>query len=531
MLDITNVINNKSVDNLFDAIYTIYVGRYIQEVLKEEPDYSNLDCTELKGKVSISSYYNFYIHAKQQGWINSTFELFDEIELDNDKSKRDTSLHFVESLVPIGVVDNFDINIVNEYYDKIYMNNQYQVIYTSYVAYLVVKRFESLRQGNTDWKRIRIQVNEQVFTIRYGYMFVFHIMQYPEVLETVHDMLDKIKPDDRHTFIFDNWIYDNTDKGNLSEDGYTYKEKIEQLEKSKYYQPGLPIFMYEKSNNITAGNSTGLKQVSLAVINGFTEQLVDLTVLSTRSTKEDINALMEDNMHLSDIYIIEDGFYSLHQRREVIDMTSLGIDYVMMGTARLWAKTVRERKDNEYLGGLFEEKFFIKGVGEYNTTEVNLTRPELPVAGTNKHVYYKFRLNYAEAVYWIMKDWGISFDSELFKEVYKDYLYCDKPLYDLTTEEFINEMKNSRDMYNRTIANNMELQYKLVKQIEERKNKLELIKSLEEIKKDKSNTEDYVKEIDNQVSIMLKEVEELGITILDLDNKVNKIRTEQLETK
>lgn len=441
-----------------DLIYTIYIGRYTKELLGVEPDFSKLDCTEINGRLGTSQFKDFYIYACQQGWINHTLQFTQDLNIDEEITQKMLRQVYLPSAQTYGILRTYTLQDLD--HDSKVRVSQLQTFYTNIIAYLVVSRFSGLQRGVDKelWIRPLINLDYRLFTIRFNFSTVLHIKDYQEVKDTVELPIERFIGDNEHYYTYDNWVFDNLEKDNFRTKGYTYPEKHQHLLDSKYYQVGLPIFKYEKAVNLTAGNIAGLKQVHLCVIKEVGPRSITLNTTSITGTNEDLDYIKEQNNHLDEIFSLDNGLGAVNQRVENLDYSFIGIDTCMMGTMRLWGKTDKERKEN-FLDEMFEEKYFIRGVGDQLQTDLFITRPEFPQVYTPGHKYFKVTMTYADAVFWLLDDHKVLFDRELFKQVYKGYLAYDKPLAEMTTEELIQTLLNSEVEQNIQTGKGMDAQY------------------------------------------------------------------------
>lgn len=441
-----------------DLVYTIYIGRYTKEVLNLEPDFSKLDCSEIDGRLNASTYYAFYVHACLEGWINSTLTFTHDLDLELKFGPRTLQYVHLPSMKEYGVLPEYtkqDLDVKGHV-----TRSQLQTYYTSIIAYLVVERYRQSTTGvrASEWRRPMINLVSELFSQRYNFSTVLHIANYKEVQDTVILPIARYTGKNLHYYTYDNWVFDNLEKGNYRTKGYTYDEKLQHLNETKYYQPGLPVFKYEKAVNLTAGKISGLKNVHICVIQEIKPREIVMNKTSIVGTKEDLALEKEQNQHLEEIFVIDNNLGAVNQRIETLDYSLLGVDVVMMGTMRQWLQKAKDIEEN-FLDEMFEEKYFIRGVGDQLTTELHITRPELPAVFTKEHKYFKIQLTYADAVYWLLDDHGIDFDRELFKEVYKDYLQFDIPLAEMSTPELIKTLLKSQVTANMNAGISMSNQY------------------------------------------------------------------------
>lgn len=476
MIKITEVTKNTEIDNIMDLVYVVYLGRYLKDFLEEEVDFSDLDSSPIYRMFYDLKYITLIPYALEQGWINDTFDFVRQFEVDKinrkfTKDGLDLEYYYLKDLREFNFeleaeYDIFSISKVGEI--KAYT---LQNAYLHMIGYFVVLKYvmEKLAKEQKElftWVKPKINLEYQIFTARFNSVFVMHAIQYKEVAEAVEVVIPDTVKEKMHDYLYDNWIWDNQTKGNLYSKGYTYLEKYEHIKETKYYQPGLPVFFYEKSNPIYAGNITGLKQVQLAIIEEIKPMNIRLNLTSLSITKDDLTAIFLDNTQLEDIFVIDDAIKNLNQRKETFDLSTLGIDHYMMGTMRLWRKSEKEIKE-KYLEEVFEEKFFIHGVGEPYTNKMKINTKDLPQAYQKGYQSFDVEFTYADAVLWLLKEWDVAFDEELYKEVYKDYFeFKGKPYAELNTVELYKQLQQSDLEINRQAGVLLEEKYLEVKEKE-----------------------------------------------------------------
>lgn len=448
VVKVNDIIDNKSANNIMDLLYLIYIGKYIKEVLNDEPDFTDIDCTDIIGKVNDPVYTPFISYACYIGWINESLAFYNTINLDDFESAKAKSEIYCKSPDSNNLLDYYKIDdYAIEHSIKV---SQYQFFYVNLISWLVVNRYYYLQRGLI-WTKPFVKLDPVLFSYRFNGVFTTHIMRYAEVNKTINTNIKEIVGTHQHMYDFDCWVFDNTSKGNLRNVGYTITQKYQHIMDSKYYQIGLPVFYYEKSNNLTAGNVSGLKQVHIAIIRDIKPQGITLEITNIRSTHADVDKILNENDYLSDYLNYDPNIGALYSRVETLDYTGIGVDHLMLAAPRKWSLSSTE-KDQIFIEDIFEEKYFIRGVGDDLLTNLHIQLPGYPENYTPGHKFYEIELSYADVVYWLLKEWKVDFNTQAFKDVYKNYLMFDKPVADLNNVDMIKALYSTSSSLNKTTA-------------------------------------------------------------------------------
>ncbi len=457
MLRIENILpTTHSIDNIYDLMFMVYVGKSITEEISEEPDFSGVKLDESL----VALFYNKELIealdlAYEAGWINKTLSFYQQRldrEINTRKLKENSNaiIPYFGDLSPLGVINNYTVkDFINTSLNSI-SNPQYQFMYVGLIARLLVRRYMSntgLTGTDTVFdKPITLQVRAELLYNKEGLVYFTHIINYPEVksLIVIQDMffIDKYT-----TLLYYSWGYDQLTRGLFKSKGFSVEQKHKYMIHNEFLGKDMPILYYRKADNFNSTKDSRLEMVSLGIIRNVDEK--QLFIEHTHITNTRIGMVAEANQN---IYTKQLNSFNLSLNStnynpdfEVFDIDVLGIEGYMMAGIRKNGKSKKVIKE-DYLDSLFEEDIFIKQLDINNNVRM-LINPSNIINIENIDEVVENRIEVVmrqtDAVYWLLKDYGVSFNEDKFLELYGDDLEYGEPLYDMEIPKLYQALKQS----------------------------------------------------------------------------------------
>jgi hypothetical protein len=175
------------------------------------------------------------------------------------------------------------------------------------------------------------------------------------------------------------------------EKGYMQKS-VSIVDKFEYlihnnFKKGCPVFLYQRENKRKNDNIKSIKNCNIAVIRDLNKTSITLEIVPRRETR--YMTKVKYDSYGDDVKALFGDKYPWNQkntRYETFDLTEIGVDMLM-----------------------FREEYFISNVDKDDM----LVLTDIPDGG-DEYDETKIELSCQQAVYWILKDWDIEFDSDWY---------------------------------------------------------------------------------------------------------------------
>lgn len=195
---------------------------------------------------------------------------------------------------------------------------------------------------------------------------------------------------------FKAWVNSLVERGYLTQEGFTIEEKKSYLDKNnKYFRVGSVVNILERKRKMTTYRFSSILNCHLAVIRSISDRFINVEIIPQKFTRAQYEYdFLEAPEHAKLLY--EDGTLPIQPtRRESFSYFELGIE----GCTKDDTNMVHEYK---ILNRLNDK-------GEGDVTQY--------VFGKDGNSFKK-SMSFNEAVWYILKEHKITFDEDLFKEVY-----------------------------------------------------------------------------------------------------------------
>ena len=237
------------------------------------------------------------------------------------------------------------------------------------------------------------------------------------------------------TFLYYAWGYDQQTKGLMKSKGFTVEDKIKAIESNPKYENNLPVLLYTKKENYNATKDSYIETADLAIIRNYDEQY--LFIEKTRITDTKVGRIAETNQNriIKEINSIRINMDDLeyNPEYETFNLSNIGIGGTMMAGMRKNGKSKKAIKE-DYIDSTFEEEEFIKELDANSNVRIFINPSNILNELDEDEVVnnrIEVVMTQVDAVYWLLKDWGVQFDEERYKELYKDSFEYEVPLYDM----------------------------------------------------------------------------------------------------
>lgn len=282
-----------------------------------------------------------------------------------------------------------------KYWSDLYSYSNLGTILLHTVAHLIV----SIREGEMPRKKIRIFADNGVACSTYIYINLLNctrtIQWFADLVEVDIDLDGKSVDVDLSLFINSGIQADRRHH-------WSIKDKFKQME-SEGIVKGSICILYERKG-VAKTNVVGkITNASVVRIDDIKGNCIYTTVIPVYRTKEEVESDFNEIPSESQSLFEDMLEFKINEYQRVVDIYGLGI--------------------SNYL---YDEDTFIATIDEYGTTNKLVT-----VDGKRGIL----ELSQAEAIYWLLKQYGISFDEKLYKLMYrkgKEFVY---DLYDCSYDD------------------------------------------------------------------------------------------------
>lgn len=265
-----------------------------------------------------------------------------------------------------------------DYWKDLYFYSELGTILLHTVAHMVV----SIREGEVPRKKIRFFADNGVACSTYIYI---NLLNCTRTIDWFADMVQIDIDLDGKSVDIDLSLFINSGIQADRRKHWSIKDKVTQL-KSEGIVEGSICILYERKG-VAKTNTVGrITNASIVRVDRISKNSILVTVLPVYRTKEEIES--DFNEIPSDIQanFLDMLSFKINETQRLIDLYSLGI--------------------SNYI---FDEDLFLAPIDEYGTTEKYVT-----VDGKRGIL----ELSQVDAIYWLLKQFGVSFDEKLYKQSY-----------------------------------------------------------------------------------------------------------------
>ena len=242
-------------------------------------------------------------------------------------------------------------------------------------------------------KKLRMEFDN---SITYQNMAVSDIILIKEETEAFGDWVE-LQIDNELQSYYEAWYQRGYDQGYFREFVYA-KDKFEFM-KSHNYFVGCPVFLYQRENKRKGDPIKAIKNCSIAIIREMSKSKVVLDVLSTKETRYMAYLRYENfSPEVKQMYNNRNPFKKVNVHRETFDLLDLGVDMLM-----------------------YKEEWFISDVNKDDMVVLSDVKDVNVVEENDGYLEedpIHIELSSQQAVYWVLKDWGVEFDEEKYTKLF-----------------------------------------------------------------------------------------------------------------
>lgn len=387
-MNLKEAVGTDRLENSVDLYYVCMMGKYLK-ARGVKLSLQDVDVSSFSDTVSVSVYYDFFKYAVENGYIT---------DLDLDLPVFDGDESDLESFIFLESFDDVKPYFYKQYDDKYYID-----LYDLGGNYTNIRLFKesieesalinltsyfhvcSLFDGKT--YELHPKLSSTVRQSPTGVASLFYIAN-----SSISSGILKFKTfgnRDLNSLKYNSWYFLGMEKGLLLEDGFSITEKREKL-KDVEYQVGNVVFLYERESTTMSRTPYKLKSSLIAVIREVTDTEVVLEKVPTNQTRlERIKKHEEYSQGVQELFRHDD--FEVTTFRESFSLTSLGIDYLMSDSLKEF------------------EELFITSIPRRSKLEMWVEQEGFEVQQV---------MSLVDAVFWVLKDWDILFDEDLYIQTY-----------------------------------------------------------------------------------------------------------------
>lgn len=199
-------------------------------------------------------------------------------------------------------------------------------------------------------------------------------------------------------FSYEGWWFKQYDRGYLSR-YYVPKEKRAEFKKLGFYEGDI-VFLYTRDKCQVLNRVKAVLSCNFAIVKEVNAMGIVFDVFYSRNTRFGESLKFQAfPTELKKLYF-GDSYLKCRHSTKSIPWEYLGIEYM-----------------------LYDEEYFISSIDKNDTLEIQDITEDFEEVG--------YTLDCVNAIYWLLKDYSIEFDSERFKD---KYFKGSKPMWDLFKE-------------------------------------------------------------------------------------------------
>lgn len=386
-----------------ELFYICELAKYLRKVDKQ----LDLDGVIISNGLSKSQFWNYFLDKSKSGYICNAnikhypafIELPSDVQ-DIDLTEEDCEPIFKEKTDDLWLWTLEGNSSEDETKNVIRLNGTLRSqSWVSLAAMVAVHRF----MNNNKPKKLKLKFGTSV---TYQNMAVSDILLIKEETEAFGDWLE-LEIDNELQSYYEAWYKMGYDKGYFRDFVYA-NEKYEFMKTHNYYV-GCPVFLYQRENRRKEDPVKGIKNCNIAVIREMSKNKVVLDVYTTKETK--YMSYMRYDSYSPDVkalYGNKNPFREVNVHKKTFNLLDLGVDMLM-----------------------YKEEYFISDVNKDDMvvlTDVKNLEEIEKNDGYMEEDPVSIELSSQQAVYWVLKDWGVDFDD---KNYVKNFLKEGVGMYDL----------------------------------------------------------------------------------------------------
>jgi hypothetical protein len=388
-LNLAEVIGTSRLKNTIELYYACLLGKYIKN-RNDRLSLSGVDLSEFKDTIDCSIYYDFFRYSLENGYITDLG--FDLPVLEEDGVENLSKFLFMGSFDSVkpyfynidGYKHYIDLNDVggNSVNLKLFKVNIEESSVIDLTAYLHVCSLYDHKPYEL-YPRLSATLRSTAM----GVSSLYYLSRSPITKGILK--FKTYSTADENNLGYNTWYFLGKEQGLLDEEGYTLTEKLKRLDKDEY-RVGNVVFLYERSSTSKSRREIKIVNCIIAVIRDIRGYDITLERVPFHHTRVARRKMFEGySRSVQEFYKYSD--FEPVTLKETYNLTSLGVDYLMSNDL------------NEF------ESYFITPV--VNSKDVVMWVEQ-------NGIEFEHAMSLADAVFWVLKDWGIEFNEELYIKTY-----------------------------------------------------------------------------------------------------------------
>ncbi|MGX5378402.1 hypothetical protein ACWCKO_00285 [Bacillus thuringiensis serovar darmstadiensis] len=392
-----DVLGVDKLENSVEFFYVCLVGKYLKHK-GHNLSLENVDVSAFKDTIQHSRYYTYFLYAVENGYVNDVAIDLPPFEEDEHELYGDLYLNSLAEVQP------YFYKIEGEQNEKLYINlsdtnvnnqlflsSQHESVVIEMTAFLHV-------EGYLNGKRYELYPS--IYNVTrdkpQGIVALYYLMMSPLTRQIIKFPLETRY---LNSVSYNCWYFLGKEQGLLSTEGYTIPQKQACLQNDKY-KVGNVVYFYERNTTDKSSKERKVMHCCIAIVRGNTPTSIRLEKVVVNQTRVQKDREFEKQpKDMQELWQHTD--LEVRRPSEEFNLTSIGVEYVMSNDP------------------LYYEKYFITPV--YDSNEIELYVEQ-------SGIEFTYLMSQIDAVYWVLKDWDIPFDEELYVNTY--YKQGNIPLYE-----------------------------------------------------------------------------------------------------
>lgn len=206
----------------------------------------------------------------------------------------------------------------------------------------------------------------------------------------IYSFEENVSEDIQRQLGYESWWYKGKEQGYLA-NWYKPKDKLNYLKNTLKIDVDDVVLLYERNYSTKFNYIKSISSCHVAIVRYISNTAVGFEVVNTVKTRHGSEVTFQDQtMAVKEMYCGSTRYKEWNAKNKTIDLSDLGVEYLM-----------------------YNESHFIVPLEQADDIV------ELDVKDENGRTG-KFALHQNDAIYWILKDYGINFNEEKFLKLYFD---------------------------------------------------------------------------------------------------------------
>ena len=387
-MNLREIVNTDKLEHAVDLYYVCLLGKYLK-ARNVKLSLSGIDISSFSEVIDNSVYYDYFRYAVENGYISDLaidLPVFEGEESDLEKylfmqSFDEVKPFFYKQLDNKYYIDMHDVggSYTNVRLFRESIEESAIIDLTSY--------FHVCSLFNNETYELHPKFSNTLRDAPLGVSSLFYIANSPLCKSILK--FQTYGNRDLNSLKYNTWYFLGLEKGLLKDDGFSTTEKFEKLQ-GKEYQVGNVVFLYERLSTAKSRKTYKLRRSLIAIVREVNEKTIILEKVPTKHTRlERIKKHEDYSAGVQELYRHDD--FEVVTLRESFSLTSMGVGYLMSDSLSDF------------------EEFFITSIPNEGQFEMWVEQEGFE---------FQCLLTTKDAVFWVLKDWGIDFDEKLYIETY-----------------------------------------------------------------------------------------------------------------